>query len=422
MIRIRILAAFVTLLVLVPSAPAQAAARCFANVPGINNCIDGRLRTFWEQQGGLPVFGYPIGPQHAEQTSVGTVQVQQFERARLELHPENPAPYDVLLGRLGADALNGATPAPETPRAGCRFFAETQLNVCGSFLRTWRRYGLDLGQPGMTEAENLALFGLPLTPPQQATLSDGRSYTVQWFERARFEDHGAQGVMLGLLGSEQGGQAQPQQPTTAASNVTESSAGGFIKVSGNQLTLNGQPVQIKGANYYTQWRPWADMWAKWDGPQVERELTQGHNDLGLNAVRVLMPYDTRKDGTVEPYLVRRLQETAQIAGKLNMRLIVSLFDFDQDFPGGRQRPGGAAGHISAHIARAVYRRRPYHGVRISTTSRISMIYGAAAAHSRCLAGWAAWPISFTRSTRITLSQLHRRRTMRCGRPARMAAA
>ena len=26
-----------------------------------------------------------------------------FERYRLELHPENPAPYDVLLGRSGAD-------------------------------------------------------------------------------------------------------------------------------------------------------------------------------------------------------------------------------------------------------------------------------------------------------------------------------
>jgi len=25
---------------------------------------------------------------------------------------------------------------------------------------------------------------------------------VQWFERARFEDHGEQGVLLGLLGDE----------------------------------------------------------------------------------------------------------------------------------------------------------------------------------------------------------------------------
>jgi hypothetical protein len=238
----------------------------------------------------------------------------------------------VLLGRLGADALNGATAAPETPRAGCRFFAETQLNVCGAFLQTWRRYGLDLHQSGMTEAENLALFGLPLTPPQPETLSDGQTYTVQWFERARFEDHGAQGVMLGLLGREQ---AQP--PAPAAPSLTEASAGGFIRVSGNQLTLNGQPVLIKGANYYPQWRPWLDMWTKWDGPQVERELKQGHDDLGLNTVRVLVPYLTKKDGTVEPALLRRLQETVQIAGRLNMRVIVSLFDADQDFPA----PGSA---------------------------------------------------------------------------------
>jgi hypothetical protein len=30
---------------------------------------------------------------------------QYFERARFEYHPENAAPYDILLGRLGADTV-----------------------------------------------------------------------------------------------------------------------------------------------------------------------------------------------------------------------------------------------------------------------------------------------------------------------------
>jgi hypothetical protein len=35
----------------------------------------------------------------------GTYTVQYFERARFERHPENQAPYDVLLGLLGIEAL-----------------------------------------------------------------------------------------------------------------------------------------------------------------------------------------------------------------------------------------------------------------------------------------------------------------------------
>jgi hypothetical protein len=36
--------------------------------------------------------------------------------------------------------------------------------------------------------ESLALFGLPLSDPMQETLGDGKTYTVQYFERARFEN------------------------------------------------------------------------------------------------------------------------------------------------------------------------------------------------------------------------------------------
>jgi hypothetical protein len=34
-----------------------------------------------------------------------TLLVQYFERARFEYHPDNPAPYRVLLGRLSADQV-----------------------------------------------------------------------------------------------------------------------------------------------------------------------------------------------------------------------------------------------------------------------------------------------------------------------------
>lgn len=187
---------------------AQQDERCF---PETGFCISGRIRQFWEQNGGLPVFGFPLGPQAEEQIEGRPVQAQWFERTRIELHPENEAPYDVLLGRIGVEALEREGrdwfefPRSE-PREGCRFFEETGHNVCGPILQAWQASGLELdGQSGTSFAESLALFGLPLSDEQTETI-EGRELTVQWFERGRFELHPENqppyNVLLGRLGAE----------------------------------------------------------------------------------------------------------------------------------------------------------------------------------------------------------------------------
>jgi Tol biopolymer transport system component len=180
--------------------------------PETGQSIAGRIRSYWEQNGGLPVFGFPITTQQAETIEGQSVQTQWFERNRLELHPENKVPYDVLLGRLGADRLaqrgyEWQSVPRETAQTGCRYFSETGRNVCGDILKAWRANGLNLdGKRGFSESENLALFGLPLTGLINETLSDGREYQVQYFERARFELHPENAppynVLLGLLGNE----------------------------------------------------------------------------------------------------------------------------------------------------------------------------------------------------------------------------
>jgi hypothetical protein len=203
---------------------AQTEQRCFAET---GFCISGRIREFWEQNGGLPVFGYPIGPQQEELIEGKPFQVQWFERNRLELHPENARPYDVLLGRLGVDRLtqqgrDWATFEKAAPQANCRYFAETGHNVCGDILNAWRASGLEFdGRPGKSEAENLALFGLPISEPQIEDTPNGR-YTVQWFERARFELHPENqppyNVLLGLLGKEVRDNANAAPPSNGSAD------------------------------------------------------------------------------------------------------------------------------------------------------------------------------------------------------------
>jgi hypothetical protein len=189
--------------------PTHAAERCFAET---GYCIDGRIREYWEQNGGLPVFGFPIGPQETVEIEGKQIVVQRFERNRLELHPENQRPYDVLLGRLGVDRLAQqgrdwfAFPKDQQSD-GCRYFAETGHSVCGLILQAWRANGVQIDKNrAVSEAESLALFGLPISGLQTEVLSDGKEYQVQWFERARFELHpenaAPYNVLLGLLGNE----------------------------------------------------------------------------------------------------------------------------------------------------------------------------------------------------------------------------
>ncbi len=148
---------------------------------------------YWEEQGGLPIFGLPLSNQIVE----GGYRAQYFERQRLESHPENAAPYNVLLGLVGNEtaARRGLlTSAPFAPRAngaaqGCDYFAATRHTICGEFRAYWHRYGLDFGEPGTTARESLALFGFPISEPFEERLENGTTYTVQYFERARFESH-----------------------------------------------------------------------------------------------------------------------------------------------------------------------------------------------------------------------------------------
>lgn len=201
-----------------PAPAAAADARCF---PETGYCISGAFRSYWERNGGLTVFGYPISDVYTREIEgTWTGPVQWFERDRLEDHGNEG--LGVMAGRLGARALElqgrpwqQLAPSEGAP-AGCRYFAETGHSLCGAFLRTWQEGG------------GLARFGFPLSEPMEESLVSGDGVwtgTVQYFERRRMELHSELAgtpyeVLLGLLGVDVFGYAEALKCAQAPSPLS----------------------------------------------------------------------------------------------------------------------------------------------------------------------------------------------------------
>lgn len=181
--------------------PAKSAVCPGNDVPG---CLPEPFRAYWEANGGLAVFGYPISDVDDEDTvyddrclPVWTGRTLWFERDRLEDHGND----GVMAGRLGVELLRArGTPWQSFPQVdsappGCQYFPETRHSLCEPFLSHWQQQG------------GLARFGYPITEPFITTITiDNGTWqgTVQYFERRRMEDHtpDGNGILLGLLGRE----------------------------------------------------------------------------------------------------------------------------------------------------------------------------------------------------------------------------
>lgn len=126
----------------------------------------------------------------------------------------------------------------------------------------------------------------------------------------------------------------PLTPTAVSAQPASQLPTGFVQAAGSTLVVQGQPLTLRGINYYPQGQPWADMWHHWDGPQIARELRLARDELGINVVRVLIPYGWADwDKSVDDYQIDQLRQLSSIAGELNLRLILTLFDFDDQFDG-----------------------------------------------------------------------------------------
>jgi|GEM_PF-328654 len=176
---------------------AQGGSRTF---PETGQTVKGRFLQYWEQNGGLPQQGFPISAEMQEKSDTDgkNYTTQYFERAVFEAHPDNKQPFDVLLSLLGVFSFKryhpNGVPDQKASTDNPFKFTQTGKTIGGKFRTYWEKNG------------GLAQQGYPITDEfQERNLTDGKTYTVQYFERAVFELHPENAgkpseVLLSLLG------------------------------------------------------------------------------------------------------------------------------------------------------------------------------------------------------------------------------
>ncbi|NTW01446.1 MAG: hypothetical protein HGA19_09060 [Oscillochloris sp.] len=198
------LVAFTLLVVTLPATFAQSDSRYFSET---GHTLRGAFRYFWETNGGVDIFGYPITE---ELTDANGRTIQWFERSRFELTTVN-GQYQVSLGTLGVE-LVGDRIFPKVPpienSAARRYIPETQHIIQYGFKEVWEAHG------------DVRIFGYPLSEEVDEVLDDGEWHTVQYFERARFEFWPSQPEGKRVLFSNLGRKLVPADRTGPASPET----------------------------------------------------------------------------------------------------------------------------------------------------------------------------------------------------------
>lgn len=144
--------------------------------PETGHYVGGQFLNFWNANGGMPIFGYPITPEYVAY-STGLI-TQYFERARFELLDLGGGQTTVQLGLLAVELTAGRT-FPKVPpiqnTADRRYIPETQHIIQYGFKEIWERHGAE------------RIFGFPISEEIEEVLQNGEWHTVQYFERSRFE-------------------------------------------------------------------------------------------------------------------------------------------------------------------------------------------------------------------------------------------
>jgi hypothetical protein len=176
-------------MILLPSGVARAQPEATRYFEETGHNVSGEFLRFYEANGERAIFGYPITREFSERG----LQVQYFQRARLELYPESSESERIQLGALGRELDYGQPPlstdeVQSLSHPDRRYYPETGHTVAFAFLEFYEGNG------------GAALFGYPIS--EWTIELNGR--IGQYFERIKLEwypeNPPGQRVQPGMLG------------------------------------------------------------------------------------------------------------------------------------------------------------------------------------------------------------------------------
>jgi hypothetical protein len=104
----------------------------------------------------------------------------------------------------------------------------------------------------------------------------------------------------------------------------------FVGVHHNTFILNSLEFTPKGINYYPSDHPWELFWREFDMEVVKSDFTT-IRDLGLNTIRIFIPYQEFGEAEVSSVQMDKLQKVLDLADTKELKVIVTLFDFFLDY-------------------------------------------------------------------------------------------
>lgn len=116
----------------------------------------------------------------------------------------------------------------------------------------------------------------------------------------------------------------------AARAVTAQPDAAIVGRAGAALVLGEQPYRIVGVNYYPQATPWHEFWPAYNPTIIDQDFAR-MQQLGLNTVRIFVPFEQFGGARINTTLQERLADLLTRADAHGLKVIVTLFDFRAEY-------------------------------------------------------------------------------------------
>lgn len=253
---------------------------------------------FWENNGGLRTFGYPISRVFYQD---GLLR-QYFERAIFERHDHLAGTrWEVLATRIGALTTLDRLDEPPFQRvnaqsdANCTFYPESGHTLCNGFRAYWQARG------------GLLAFGYPISEEFEEN-----GHIVQYFERARFEWHPQNAPPYDILLGHLGHQQLASRPVPPSAVIPEGPAGPIAPL--GPQPLYDHPVGC-GFNFF--------WYGDFDNHVTNERYLDLVRDSGCEWIRVQAQWSE-----LEPrpgaYAFNPLDRLVEAARERELRILVSV--------------------------------------------------------------------------------------------------